>query len=176
MNMKILVLNGSPRANGNTAAIAEAFSKGAKEAGHQVEVLSVGQQKIVGCMGCEYCHTKGDGTCIQKDAMQDVYRELADAEMLVLASPIYYFTLSGQLQCCIHRTYAVGIPKKLKKAAMLLSSGSDGVYGPAKQQYRQALINYMGLKDMGVITAYGSQNKSAEKLQQVYEFGKGIDR
>lgn len=172
--MKILVLNGSPRANGNTEAMAEAFAKGAKEAGHQVKVLPVGQKQIAGCKGCEYCHTKGNGTCIQKDDMEEVYRELADAEMLVLASPIYYFTLSGQLQCCIHRTYAVGIPKKLKRAAMLLSSGSDGVYEPAKQQYQQALIDYMGLADLGVITAHGSQNKSETKLREIYEFGKNV--
>lgn len=81
--MNILVLNGSPRPNGNTSAMVKSFSEGAKEAGHTVTVLQVGNNKIAGCLGCEYCHTKGDGVCIQKDDMQEVYTALEEAEMLV---------------------------------------------------------------------------------------------
>lgn len=172
--MNILVLNGSPRPNGNTFAMVKSFSEGAKEAGHTVTVLQVGNNKIAGCLGCEYCHTKGDGVCIQKDDMQEVYAALEEAEMLVLASPVYYFTLSGQLQCVIHRTYAIGVPPKLKKAALILSSGSDGVYEAAIRQYQDALIDYMELEDAGIITAYGSQNQSAGKLKELLDFGRSL--
>lgn len=68
--MEILVLNGSPRPHGNTSAMIEAFVEGAKQSGHKVSVVNVCQKKIAGCLGCEYCHTKGNGTCIQKDDMQ----------------------------------------------------------------------------------------------------------
>ena len=71
--MNILVLNGSPRANGNTAAMINAFAEGAQQSGHQVEVVNVCRKKIAGCLACEYCHTKGDGRCIQQDDMQEVY-------------------------------------------------------------------------------------------------------
>lgn len=72
--MHILVLNGSPRPNGSTAAMVEAFAQGARASGHQVEVVLVCQKKIAGCLACEYCHTRGNGRCIQQDDMQQVYR------------------------------------------------------------------------------------------------------
>ena len=95
--MKILVLNGSPRPKGNTAALVEAFAAGARESGHQVHVIPVCRKRIAGCLACEYCHTKGNGRCIQQDDMQEVYPLLDEAEMLVLASPVYYHNFSGQL-------------------------------------------------------------------------------
>lgn len=129
--MKILILNGSPRINGNTAAMVNAFAAGAEDAGHKIKVIPVGRKKIAGCLGCEYCHKKGKGKCIQKDDEEEVYKALNEAEMLVLASPIYYYTLSAQLQAALHRTYAIGIPPKLRQTALLLSSGAPDVYGPA---------------------------------------------
>lgn len=87
--MKILVLNGSPRPRGNTAAMVEAFAEGARESGHEVTVIPVCQKKIGGCLACEYCHTKGEGKCVQQDDMQEIYPVLEEAEMIVLASPIY---------------------------------------------------------------------------------------
>ena len=87
--MKIVVLNGSPRVNGNTAAMTKAFAEGAAEAGHEVEIVPVAKLKIAGCLGCEYCHTKGGGKCVQKDDMRKLYPLLEEAEMIVFASPIY---------------------------------------------------------------------------------------
>ena len=125
--MNILVLNGSPRKNGNTAAMVDAFIKGAKENGHRITVVPVCQRKIAGCLACEYCHTKGNGKCIQQDDMQEIYPVLEEAEMIVLASPVYYHSFTGQLQCAINRIYALDKPKNLKKTALILSSGSDDV-------------------------------------------------
>ncbi|MBQ4415089.1 MAG: flavodoxin family protein, partial [Methanomicrobium sp.] len=119
--MNILVLNGSPRKNGNTAAMVEAFKEGAESAGNAVTVMNVGRMKIAGCIACEYCHTKGNGVCAQKDDMVEVTAELKKAEMLVFAAPIYYFSLCGQIQCAIDRFYALGEMKNIKKTAMLLS-------------------------------------------------------
>lgn len=171
--MKILVLNGSPRPEGNTAALADAFKKGAEDAGHSVEIISVGAKKIAGCRGCGYCHTEGQGKCVQQDDMKEVYAALEDAEMLVFASPVYYFTLTAQMQSAIHRTYAVGAPKKLKKTALILSSGSDNVYDASVTQYH-AIISYWKAEDAGVYTAYGEQNKSEEKLKELYHFGRSL--
>lgn len=169
--MNILVLNGSPRSNGNTVAMIDAFSEGAKTKGHKVKVIDVCNKKISGCLACEYCHTKGNGTCVQRDDMQEIYDELEKSEMLVLASPIYYFTLSGQLQCAIHRTYAVGIPKNLKKSMLILSSGSDDVFDGSIYEYEKSIVQYMKLQNMGIYKAYGSQNKSQKVLAQLKEAG-----
>ena len=122
--MKILILNGSPRPNGNTSAMVEAFAEGAKENGHQIDIINVCQKKIAGCLGCDYCRRKDSGherQCVQRDDMQEVYPLLDEAEMIVLASPVYYFGFSGQLQCTISRFYAPDRPENLMRSTMLVS-------------------------------------------------------
>ena len=172
--MKILVLNGSPRPKGNTAALVEAFAAGARESGHQVHVIPVCRKRIAGCLACEYCHTKGNGKCIQQDDMQEVYPLLDEADMLVLASPVYYHNFSGQLQCAINRIYALDKPKNLRKAALILSSGDSDVYGGALYEYQNSFLGYLELEDMGVYTVPGDENKSEAKLRELYEFGQSL--
>jgi len=84
--MKITVLNGSPRPNGNTAAMVDSFKKGAESKGHIVNVINIGTMKINGCIACEYCHNNGNGKCIQQDEMQSIYPHINDSDMLVIAS------------------------------------------------------------------------------------------
>ncbi len=170
--MKITVLNGSPRKE-NTSAMVDAFVEGAQEAGHEVEVIQVGKMKIAGCMGCEYCHTKGEGQCIQKDDFEKVLPAYKDCDMVVFASPIYYFTLTAQMEAAIQRVYCIGKPTKATKAAMLLSSGSPGVYDGAVAQYK-GYMAFAGIEDAGVITANGDENKSEAKLAEVREFAKNL--
>lgn len=172
--MNILVLNGSPRPNGNTAAMVAAFVEGAGENGHNITVVPVCQKKIAGCLACEYCHTKGEGKCVQKDDMQEIYPVLSEAEMIVLASPIYYHSVTGQLQCAINRIYALDKPKKLKKAALILSSGDDNVYDGAIYEYQNSFLNYLKLENMGIFTAFDKQNKSEEKLNELRQFGQSL--
>ena len=175
--MKILVLNGSPRTNGNTSKMVAAFSEGAKEKGHQVDVIDVCKKKIGGCLACEYCHTQRVGKCIQKDDMQEVYAVLKDAEMLVIASPIYYHGISGQLKCVIDRFYSAAYPAKppyLKKVAMILSSGDSDMYDGAMFSYKGDFLGYLRLQNMGVFTAYGFENGSAKKLKELKEFGRSL--
>ena len=171
--MNILLLNGSPRPKGSTAQMASAFVEGAEQAGHTVHRVDVCRMKIAGCLACEYCHTKGNGACIQQDDMQRVYPLLQSAEMLVLASPIYYHNFTGQLQCAINRFYAIGFPEqlpKLKKAALLLASGDDNVYGGALYEYENSFLDFLGLENMGVFTSSG-ETVSEETLTALREFG-----
>ncbi len=172
--MNILVLNGSPRPHGNTAAMVKAFTDGAYEKGHKVTVMEICKKRIAGCLACEYCHTEGNGKCIQQDDMQEIYPVLEEAEMIVLASPIYYHSITGQLQCAINRIYALDKPKNLKKAALILSSGSDGVYEGAIYEYQNSFLEYLKLENMGIYTAFDKQNQSEEKLNELRAFGKGL--
>ena len=133
--MNILILQASPRANGNTAWMAEEYKKAAEAAGHEVTLVNVSRKKIAGCLACEYCHNKGNGACIQKDDMQELYPLMAEAEVLVLAAPIYYFTLNAQIQAPIQRMYCVNSPAKVQKMALLVSSYSPGVYDGATAEY-----------------------------------------
>lgn len=175
--MRILVLNGSPRVKGNTKQMIDAFREGAKSAGHQVDVVDVCRKQIAGCLACEYCHAKGNGECVQKDDMQEVYSLLKEADMLVIASPIYYHGISGQLKCAIDRFYSAAYPRKperLKKIAMILSSGDADMYDGAMFSYKGDFLNYLGLEDMGVFTAHGGENGSPAKLKGLKEFGMSL--
>lgn len=170
--MKITILNGSPK-NGNTAAMCTAFCEGAQAAGHQAEILHVGRMKINGCLGCEYCHTKGEGKCIQKDDMEKVMPAYLESDMIVLASPIYYFEMTAQLSAAIQRVYCIGKPAKATKAALLLSSASASPYDGAISSYK-AMMAYMGIEDAGIITAGGDENKSEAKLEEIRNFAKSL--
>ena len=175
--MNILVLNGSPRSKGNTRQMVDAFTEGATSAGHQVNVVNVCQKNIKGCIACEYCHTKGHGTCVQKDDMQEVYSFLKEADMLVLASPIYYHGISGQLKCAIDRFYSAAYPARpprLKKIAMFLSSGDADMYDGAMFSFEGDFLGYLKLENMGVFTAHGNENGSAEKLDEIKKFGASL--
>ena len=162
--MKIAILNGIPRKE-NTYAMCEAFAEGAKEAGHEVEILNVGKMKIAGCLGCEYCHTKGEGACIQKDDMDQVIEAYKTADMVVFASSIYYFSMTAQLSAAIQRMYCIGKPAATK-AALLLSSASPNVYDGPIGTYK-GITAFTGIQDMGIITACGEENKSEATLAEV---------
>ena len=166
--MNVLILQASPRANGNTAWMAEEFKNAAEAAGHQVTLVNVSKKKIAGCLACEYCHGKGSGACIQKDDMQELYPLMAEAEALVLAGPIYYFTLSAQIQLPIQRMYCVNAPAKVKKMALLMSSYSPGVYDGATAEFRD-ICNYWKVENMGFVSAKIDEQKTEETKQKVIE-------
>ena len=166
--MNILILQSSPRANGNTAWMAEEYKKAAEAAGHEVTLVNVARKKIAGCLACEYCHGKGEGKCVQKDDMQELYPLIAEAEVLVLASPIYYFTLDAQIQAPIQRIYNMMTPPKVKKMALLLSSYSPGVYDAAIAQYKY-LYGFFKAEDAGIVTAKLDEQKTDETKQKVQE-------
>lgn len=168
--MKILVINGSPRPNGNTAAMVSAFAESAAEAGHQVTVKQIGNKDIRGCKNCDACRKTLNGNCVQQDDMQDIYPLMRECEMLVIASPIYYYSMTGQTHCFIERCYAFERLPKLRKAALFLSAGACG-FTSAIQTYKDAIIGHMGAKDMGIVTAAGS---SVSKLSQVRAIAKKI--
>ena len=170
--MKIAVLNGSPRKE-NTAAMVRAFREGAEAAGHEVEEYHVGKMKIAGCMGCMYCKTKGEGVCVQKDDLEKIMPAYKEADLIVFASPIYYFTMTAQMEAAIQRVFCIGKPSKAKKVALLLSSGSPGVYDAAIAQMN-GYCAYTGIELAGVITANGAENKSEAKMNEIREFAKAL--
>ena len=102
---RILILEGSPRPNGNSCILSREFARGAEEAGHQVEEIFLGRKKLAGCLGCNACYRNG-GTCVQKDDIQEIREKMLAADVIVLASPIYFYTMTAQMKTLIDRTYA----------------------------------------------------------------------
>lgn len=106
MSKQVLVLVGSPRKKGNTDWLADEFIRGAQEAGHGVEKIYLKDQKINGCLGCGACQRNG-GSCVQKDDMGDIYEKWLAADVVVLASPVYFYTWSAQMKTVLDRTFAM---------------------------------------------------------------------
>lgn len=174
--MRILVLNGSARRDGGTAAMASAFSRGAREAGHDVDVLDVARMDIHGCLGCEHCHTRRNGECVQRDGMDKVYPLWDAADVIVVASPVYYGSFSGQMHCLVHRTYAGDKPRSCKAMALFLCSGSKGVYEASERIYHGFMQGYYGVRDLGVFEATTQEAKSEEMAARLEEFGRTLSQ
>lgn len=125
MSKKIVVISGSPRVDGNSEMLADAFIEGARQIGNSVTVFSAGRMNIRGCLDCKYCFTH-DGECIQKDDMQDIYPALRQADILVLASPVYWCGLTSQIKSVIDRMFAgCRKPFPITSVALLAVYGSS---------------------------------------------------
>lgn len=175
--MNILVVSGSPRKNGNTEIMAEEFAKAARSTGHEVTVKKLSTLKVNPCVACQYCFTH-EGVCVQKDDMNDILKDLDQADMLVLASPIYWFDVSAQTKCFIDRMYAFA--KKgfhINSIAMLLDSGADHVYAAAEAQLN-TISAYLKWDMKGIIKVPGMKEKgsmlSSKELQKVTDFAKSL--
>ena len=105
--------------------------------------------------------------------MQELYPLMAEAEVLVLAAPIYYFTLNAQIQAPIQRMYCVNKPAKVQKMALLMSSYSPNVYDGATAEFRD-ICNYWETKNIGVVSAKLDEQKTDETKAKIVELVKGI--
>ncbi len=176
--MKILVLTGSPRKNGNSATLAEHFIKGAKEAGHSVERFDAAFKKVHPCIACNSCGM--DGPCVFKDDFEFVRKHIVDADCVVFATPMYYFGISSQLKAVIDRFYAINGQIHVPKKAVLLmtyanTAASEAV--PIKSHY-EVLLKYLGWTDAGQVIApgvwpVGAINRT-EYPERAYQLGKRI--
>lgn len=175
--MNIVVLSGSPRKGANTDTMVEAFAETAREGSHAVEIVRVASKKIAGCLGCQYCAAH-EGTCVQKDDMADVMESLKNADMVLFASPIYWFDITAQEKAVIDRLYAFGATGfPFTKTALLLDSHSDGVYDAAITAYKVACA-YCKWEDQGIVTISGMEERdsmaSSPKLEEVRELARKL--
>ena len=102
LSKKILILSGSPRKGGNSDFLCDQFIKGAEEAGHSAEKIYVHEQKLGPCYGCYLC--RNDGVCFQKDAMAEILEKMIAADVIVMATPVYFYTMCSQMKTLIDRT------------------------------------------------------------------------
>lgn len=107
MSKNIVILNGSPRKSGNTSASVKAFTQGAEEAGNTVTEFFLDGMDIHGCKGCFGGDNSRECPCVQKDDMAKIYPAVKSADVVVLASPFYYWNMSGQLRTAVDRLFAL---------------------------------------------------------------------
>ena len=158
MGKKIIVLNGSPRKNGNTSALVKAFREGAESAGHSVTEFWLEGMKINGCRGCCAGGKNPESPCVQKDDMAQIYPAYKEADVVVLASPLYYWTISGQLKCAFDRLFAVaecdpGYTNPRKESALLMAAEGNGFEETV--YWYDRLMGHIGWKDCGKVLCGG---------------------
>jgi multimeric flavodoxin WrbA len=164
---KILVFMGSPRKNGNSAVLAKEAIAGAKAAGAQIESFFLHGMKINPCMACDACRRKKQNSCILKDDMAPLYPKIRQADAIVIATPVYWFTVSAQTKLFMDRWYALGgeegYPFKGKKFGILLTyADEDPFRSGAVNALRtfQDAIRFVGAEITGMV--YGSAWKAGE--------------
>ena len=175
--MNILILSGSPRKGGNTDLLVEAFVKGASQK-HHVEVVSVHDYIVNPCMGCNACFRNEQHICVQKDDMMLVYEKMNQADMLVIASPVYFYGLSAQLKAVIDRCHnPIRDTFRIKKMALLLVGAATlpELFDSILSQY-QLCLNFFKLEDAGRVLVRGVKDKGDIKntnaLNEAFELGR----
>lgn len=161
MSKNIIILNGSPRKGGNTAMLCDAFAEGAKASGHNVTRFDLRQMNIHGCLGCMKGGKDPASPCVQKDDMDKIYPVYKDADMVVLASPMYYWSVTSQLKAAFDRLFAVAElnadyqnPRKDCILLMPAEGDSESNWKPVLEQHH-ALLERLGWKDCGKVLAGG---------------------
>ena len=172
--MNILILSGSPRKGGNTDLLVEAFVKGASQK-HHVEVVSVHDYKVNSCMGCNACFRNESYTCVQKDDMPLIYEKMAVADMLVIASPVYFYGISAQLKAVIDRCHnPIRDTFPIQKMAILLV----GAASLPELFDAQLCLNFFKMEDAGRVLVRRVKDKgdikNTDALNEAFELGENI--
>lgn len=179
-NMKnVLILAGSPRKGGNCDLLCDAFLRGAEESGNKVEKIFVREKKVAPCNACGYC-MEHDGVCVLKDGMADILEKMQWADVIVLSSPVYFYSISAQMKAVIDRTYAQWTQLKNKEFYYIMTAAedTDTVMDCTLACFRGFAVCLEGAKEMGVLYGKGVYEAGAIRdtayLQEAYEMGKKI--
>jgi len=177
--MNILILSGSPRKGGNTDLLVEAFVKGASQK-HHVEVVSVHDYKVNPCLGCNACFKNKANACVQNDDMSLIYEKMSWADMLMIASPVYFYGLSAQLKAVIDRFHnPIRDTFHIKKMALLLVGAATltELFDSILAQYRLCL-NFFKLEDAGRLLVRGVKDRgdimNTDAMNEVYKLGLNV--
>ncbi len=182
MSKKIVILNGSPRRKGNTSALVREFTRGAESAGHTVTEFFLNSMDIHGCKGCFGGHSNRACPCTQNDDMNQIYPEVKDCDVIVLASPLYYWNMSGQIRTAMDRLFALeeGDGNFLRghgrASALLMAAEGHGFEDVVL--YYEHLMEHLQWKNLGHVLAGGNGDvgdiQGKPELQEAYELGRSI--
>ena len=182
MAKKIVILNGSPRKNGNTSALVKAFTEGAEGVGHTVTEFFLGGMDIHGCKGCFGGHSGRECPCVQHDDMDKIYPVVKDCDVVVLATPLYYWNMSGQLRTAVDRLFALeeGDGNLLRgngrASALLMAAEGRGFEDVAL--YYDHLMEHLRWKNLGKVLCGGVMDvgdiTGRKELDDARELGRSL--
>ena len=182
---KVMVVLGSPRKKGNSATLASRVRTGARSAGAEVETVYLQGMDIKACTACDACRESMEKDCVIEDDMQGLYPRVRETDALVIAGPIYWFTVSAQTKLFMDRCYALGSPEGNALAGkpigiVLTYADPDPFSSGAVNALRtfQDAFNYIGARIVGMV--YGSAWRAGEirtdraLMKRAYELGKAL--
>lgn len=179
MSKRVLVLSGSPRRGGNSDLLCDEFLCGATEAGNQGEKIFLRSKNVAPCNACYYCKSSG-GKCAIRDDMAEILDRMQAADVIVMASPVYFYSIDAQMKAVIDRCLArwTNMADKEFYYIMTAAEDSDTVMDCTLACFRGFAACLDGAKEMGVIEAKGVYEAGAVRstgyMQKAYEMGKGV--
>ena len=178
MSKRVLILSSSPRKRGNSNALCDRFMEGAVEASHQVEKVVLAEKKINYCTGCYAC--RGNGKCAQKDDMAQILDSMAAADVIVMATPVYFYTMCAQMKTVIDRTVA-RYTKITNKEFYFIVTAADSNKAALERTiegFRGFTSCLPGAKEKGVVYGGGAWEigdiLTSRAMKQAYEMGKAL--
>ena len=175
----IVILVGSVRKNGNTAQLAQRFAEGAAK-NNNVEIVSVADYNVNPCIGCNSCFTREGNQCFQNDDMVQIYEKLRNANIVVIASPVYFYGISAQLKAIVDRLHT---PMRntfhIKKLGLLLVGAVQlpNLFDPILMQY-QMVLDFFELESIGTVLVRGVKDiggiEGSSSLEEAYELGSSL--
>lgn len=179
MSKKVLILSGSPRKGGNSDLLCDEFSRGAVEAGNEVEKIFLADKKINYCRGCGVCNTTH--CCVMKDDMAEILQKMVVADVIVMATPVYFYTMNGQMKTLIDRTVPQYTEISNKDFYYIVAAADDSHANMEKtlegfRGFAQDCLE--GAVEKGVIYGTGAWNigdiKNKPAMCEAYEAGKAV--
>lgn len=177
---KVLVLMSAGTRHGNTDRLTDAYIKGLIEKGHSVTKVYLGNMRLAGCRGCGACQRNGNRCAIQDD-MQQLYPLFAKCDTLVMASPLYFWTITSRLKSFIERLYAISVEDRYptKETVLLMTAGDDNEHTfDQALNYFHIISGVLGSKESGTYLAGGctgceniARKIAPEHLDNAYQMG-----
>lgn len=179
MMKRVLVLSGSPRKGGNSDLLCDRFAEGARDAGHEAEKVFLRDKKIRYCLGCLACEEHG-GRCAHKDDMAGILAKMLAADVIVMATPVYFYSMDAQLKTLIDRTYARYTEIRHKEMYFILSAadGRKKAMEPVLAGFRGFMACFDGMKEKGIVYGVGARDvgdiEKSRAMDRAYEMGRGV--
>jgi len=177
MSKRILVLSTSPRIGGNSETLADVFIKGAEEAGHETKKICLYDKKIEFCKGCLGCQTTGK--CILRDDAERIIAQMKAMDVLVFATPIYFYEMSGQMKTLLDRTNPLFPAEYEFRDIYLLATSADEEESSMEAAVKGWISCFEKSRLAGVVRGTGADKKGAieecgEALSAAYEMGRNV--
>ncbi|HEY3361354.1 MAG TPA: flavodoxin family protein [Methanosarcina sp.] len=179
MSKKVLILSASPRKGGNSNLLCDQFMLGAEETGNQAEKIFLRDKTINYCTGCGTCLNRGE-SCPQKDDMPEVLEKMIAADVIVMATPVYFYTMNGQMKTLIDRTCSRYTEINDKEFYFIATAADDNKQAMERtfEGFRGFTSCLEGANEKGVIYGTGAWNigdiKGSKAMEQAYEMGKAV--